>query len=254
MSRAAPGGDSRERWSDAMMRCRSGALFVLLTLVPVTAAGQTLADYDYENLKLRGFGVDAGYVWPNMVEPTLSYGIRVDLGYLGPGVRIVPSITYWSSELKRRELDRLAVQLNNLPSLRDNGVVVEGSDLGQGDWTGLALGLDGQYVWAMPLGILTYLGMGLTAHALNARGEVIEGTFVEEALDALSAGVTGLAGIEFEPVRRLRLFAEARYTLLSDLRYASVRFGASLLVPGTGDATAVGMAPAERRARGGAGR
>ncbi|HEY8470018.1 MAG TPA: hypothetical protein VIL18_10270 [Longimicrobiales bacterium] len=235
-----------------MMRCWSGALFVLVALVPATAAGQTLADYDYENLELRGFGVDAGYIWPNMVEPTLSYGMRVDLGYLGPGVRIVPSLTYWSSALKRQELDRLAAQLNNLPALRDNGVVVQGSDLGEVDWTGLAFGLDGQYVWAMPLRLLTYLGLGLTAHALNARGEVIEGTFVEDALDSFSAGVTGLAGIEFEPVRRLRLFAEGRYTVLSDLRYAGVRFGASLVVPGTGDATAVGMAPA--RARGGAGR
>lgn len=235
-----------------MKRCRIGALSFLLILVPATAAGQTLADYDYENLKLRGFGVDVGYVWPNTVEPTLSYGIRVDLGYLGPGVRVVPSVTYWSSALKRRELDRLAAQLNNLPALRDNGVVVDGADLGEVDWTGLAFGLDGQYVWAIPLRMLTYVGVGLTAHALNARGEVIQDTFVEDALDSFSAGVTGLAGLEFEPVRRLRLFAEGRYTVLSDLRYAGLRFGASLIVPGMGDATAIGLAPVG--GRGGAAR
>ncbi len=154
----------------------------------------------------------------------------------------MPSLTYWSSELKRAELDRLAEQLSSLPTLRNRGIVVSGSDLGAVDWSGLALGLDGQYVWVMPGGFLTYLGAGFSAHMLNARGEGIKNTFVEDALDALSAGLTGLAGIEVEPLRQLRIFGEVRYTVLSDLRYPGLRFGASFMLPGAAGATVVGSA------------
>lgn len=226
-----------------MKRSWSVVASVVLILAPAAAHGQTLEDYDYENLSFRGVGLDAGYIWPNKVRSTPSYGLRVDLGYLGPGLRVVPSLTYWSSQLKREELDRLAEQLSSLEALRNRGVVVDGSDLGVVDWSGLALGLDGQYVWVMPGGFLTYLGAGFTAHMLNATGTGIEDTFVEDALDALSAGLTGLAGIEAEPVRRLRIFGELRYTLLSDLRYPGVRIGASFMLPGAAGATVVGSAP-----------
>src|SRR5690606_20694464 len=94
---------------------------------------------------------------------------------------------------------------------------------------------------------LTYLGAGFSAHMLNARGEGIENTFVEDALDALSAGVTGLAGVEIEPVQRLRIFGEVRYTLLSDLRYPGLRIGASFMLPGAAGATVVGSVPSSGR-------
>jgi len=233
-----------------MKRSWTLAASVLLTLVPAMAQAQTLEDYDYENLSFRGVGLDVGYIWPTKVMSTPSYGIRVDLGYLGPGLRVVPSLTYWSSELKSEELDRLAEQLSSLPTLRNRGIVVSGSDLGEVDWSGLALGLDGQYVWVMPGGFLTYLGAGFSAHVLNARGEGIQNTFVEDALDALSAGLTGLAGIEVEPVRRLRLFGEVRYTVLSDLRYPGLRFGMSFMLPSAAGATVVGSAATGEHGRG----
>lgn len=225
------------------------AASVLLMLAPAAAQAQALEDYDYENLSFRGVGLDVGYIWPNKVASTTSYGIRVDLGYLGPGVRVVPSLTYWSSQLKRTELDRLADQLSNLQPLRDRGVAVGGSDLGTVDWRGLAIGLDGQYVWVMPAGFLAYLGAGITGHMLNASGAVIDDTFVEDALDAFSAGATALAGVELEPVRRLRIFGEVRYTLLSDLRYPGLRVGASFMLPGAAGATVVGSAATGERGR-----
>ncbi|MFO7262182.1 MAG: hypothetical protein DIU52_013585 [bacterium] len=232
-----------------MKRSWTALASVLLVLVPAAAQAQKLEDYDYENLSFRGVGFDVGYIWPTKVEPTASYGIRVDLGYLGPGLRVVPTLTYWSSELKSAELDRLAEQLSSLPALRNRGIVVRGSDLGAVHWSGLALGLDGQYVWVVPGGFLTYLGAGFSAHLLNARGRGIDATFVEDALDALSAGFTALAGIEVEPVRRLRLFGEARYTALSDLRYPGLRFGASFMVPSAAGAATVGSAGTVERGR-----
>ena len=88
--KAGPGG-----WITATV-----ALLVLLQ--PGVAQGQGLAEFDYENLAFRGFSVEGGYICPTRVEPTFSIGTRLDLGYLGPGVRIVPGITYWSSTMKDR--------------------------------------------------------------------------------------------------------------------------------------------------------
>ena len=76
-------------------------LFGFLMLTSVSAAqAQTLADYDYENLTFRGFGFDYGYIWPNKVESTDQYSVRLDLGFLGPAVRIATTLSYWSSALR----------------------------------------------------------------------------------------------------------------------------------------------------------
>jgi len=197
-------------------------------------AGQTLEDYDYENLRLRGLGLEVGSVWPNKVAATLAYGIRADLGYLGPGVRIASTLAYWSSELKQRELDRLAAQLSRLPALRERGVRIEGEDLGAMDWSDLGLSVDGQSVWVLPARVLGYVGLGASVHVLNGSGALIADTFVEDLLDTVTAGLAVLGGLEFEPVPGFRVYGEARYTLQSDLRYPAVRVGGTLFLPGAG--------------------
>jgi opacity protein-like surface antigen len=206
-------------------------LAVLALLLPSAAAGQGLADYDYENLAFRGVGLDWGYIWPSKVDATQTYSMRIDLGYLGPAVRIAPTISFWSSSLKRSELDRLADRLSQLPPIDNAGVIITADDLGQVDWSNLTLGVDAHFVWTAPLDIITYLGAGLGLHALNGRGETIDDTFVEDLLDSTTAGAALMGGIEFQPTSRLRLYGEARYTLASDIRYPGVRVGAALMLP-----------------------
>src|SRR5437868_5245249 len=69
---------------------------ICVICVKQNAEAQTLADYDYENLTFRGIGVDYGLIWPSKVDRTGAYSLRLDLGFLGPGVRVSPSVTYWS--------------------------------------------------------------------------------------------------------------------------------------------------------------
>jgi hypothetical protein len=215
-----------------MLRCllRTGPA-VLALLLPAAAAGQALEDYDYENLAFRGIGIDWGYIWPSKVDATPTYSIRFDLGYLGPAVRIAPMISYWSSSLKRSELDRLADQLEQLPPLMDAGVQIDAADLGDVDWSNLTIGVDAHVVWTAPLDIITYVGAGLGLHALNGRGDAIDDTFIEDLLDSTIAGAALMGGIEFQPIARLRLYGEARYTLASDIRYPGIRLGAALMLP-----------------------
>lgn len=196
-----------------------------------TAHAQDLADYDYENLTFRGIGFDYGYIWPGKVEPAPMYSVRLDLGFLGPAVRISPSISYWSSAFRTRELDLLADRLSELPALRDRGIDLTADDIGSVDWSDLVLALDAHVVFTAPYQIITFVGAGVGLHALNGRGSAVENTFVEDLLDSTSAGAALMAGAEFQPIERLRIYGEARYTVVTDVRYPGVRIGASLMLP-----------------------
>jgi hypothetical protein len=202
-----------------------------LVLCAFDVHAQELADYDYENLVFRGIGFDYGYIWPTKVESAPVYSVRLDLGFLGPAVRISPSLSYWSSQFRASELDRLADRLNNLPPLQEQGVVITADDLGRVEWSDLTLSLDAQVVWTAPLDIITFVGLGASIHALNGRGDAIADTFVEDLLDSTTAGVAVLAGAEYQPIPRLRLYGEARYTVVSDVRYPGIRLGAALMLP-----------------------
>jgi opacity protein-like surface antigen len=213
------------------MSVRWLAVTLLLAGAPAAAAGQDLADYDYENLSFRGVGLDYGYIWPTRVQSTAQYSARIDLGYLGPGLRIMPTLSYWSSEFRRSELEQLATQLEQLPVLQEQGVDISADDLGTVEWSDLALGVDAQMVWTTPLQMLTFVGANLSLHALNGRGDAIGGTFIEDLLDSTTAGVAVMAGAEYPVSPQLRVYGELRYTLVSDVRYPGVRVGAALMLP-----------------------
>jgi len=212
-------------------------LALLLSVACVLAAGepssaQELSDFDYENLSFRGLGLAAGVVLPNRVDPTVSFNARVDLGYLGPGVRIVPTVTYWSSDLKEaevREFEGQLVQLinRNLPPSQH----LDSLDLDRITWSDLAFGLDAHVVWALPsAGLLTYAGGGFAAHILNGDGAAIEGTFVEDLLDRITAGINAHVGLEYPITPQLRAYGEGRFELLQDLRYLEFRAGIQIMV------------------------
>lgn len=211
---------------------------LLLLAAPALASAQALEDYDYENLSFRGFGLDVGYIWPNRVEPTFAYALRADLGYLGPSLRIVPSISYWTSTLDADELTRIAAQLSRLDALQQDGVVITAADLGEIDWSDVSIGFDAQYAWQPAARLLAYAGAGTALHVFNGNGQSVDGTFMEDLLDTITAGISTMAGLEFAPVEALRLYGEGRFTLMDNVRYPEVRVGASFALPLTGPAGA----------------
>jgi hypothetical protein len=199
---------------------RTVILVSVLALVGAPPGGaQELADFDYENLTFRGVGLEWGYVWPNKVEPTPSYGVRVDLGYLGPGLRITPSLTYGSSRMKRSEVAQLE---NRVASLIAGAPSVA---LGTIDWSDVAFALDAQMVWRVPYGILTFAGLGASVHFLNGDGVAIADTFIEDLLDSVSAGLGLHAGVEYPLNDHFRIYTSGRLELLEDIRYSAIRAG-----------------------------
>ncbi len=206
----------------------TGAIAVLALLQPGIAYGQGLADFDYENLAFRGLSFETGYIFPTRVMSAYSFGTRIDLGYLGPGLRIVPGITYWSSTMKRSEVAELERKVEEL--LEQAGVgVVPPVDLGQIDWTDVALTLDGHFVWSVPFNTLTYLGLGVSAHLVNGDGAAINDTFVEDLLDSVSAGFNVHWGLEFPIHPNFRFYGLSRYEIQQDLRYLEIRFGGQFM-------------------------
>lgn len=210
-------------------------LLLVLLLLPARAAAQGLADYDYENLQFRGLGVEFGRVWPTETRPAFSFGVRADMGYVGPNVRIIPSARFWSSSLRDSEVNRLADQIIRICEKQPGATCPTSLDLGEVQRSDLELAADAHYVFDLTAPVRPYAGAGLSLHLLNGRGEFINGTFVEDLLDTVVPGFDVIGGFDMPVAPSLKLLTEARVTLTSDVQFVNVVVGGSWTLPaGTG--------------------
>jgi len=202
---------------------------VATSAAPCEAPGQDLADYDYENLSFRGISFDLGYLYADNVEDTRTVGVRFDLGFLGPGFRIMPGVTYWESTLAGPEVDQFETRLGTLTEDQGGTVPPGGFDLGVIERSDVVLGLDGHYVWAMPLNLFFSTGVGLSAHFLDGSGPTIDGTPVEDLLDSVSAGFNLHAALEYPIAERVRIHGGSKVEILGDLNYVEFRAGLTFI-------------------------
>ncbi|MBM4185200.1 MAG: hypothetical protein FJ207_13450 [Gemmatimonadetes bacterium] len=209
----------------------------LIGAFPNATAAQELADLDYEHLGFRGFGFDWGHLWPTRVERTGSVGLRIDMGYAGPGLRIVPNVSYWSSALVQGEITELEDRIEQLIT-DQSGTASPPLDLGTIEWRDVAVGVDAQVVWDSLLDVLTYGGIGVTAHVLDGDGDAIAGTFIDDLLDSVTAGFNLHFGLEYPLTDRLRIYGVSKYEVMSDLQFFTVRAGWQIMTgpnaPGEG--------------------
>lgn len=200
---------------------RAGAC---LALLPAAAAAQESVSHrlGIDRLRFSGIGGQAGVVKPQQILSAPSYTLVVDYGEIAPAWRIVFNVTYWGSRFEDRAVRAYA------DSLR--AVIVDptgDADIQLGDITvsDIAFSADvrreiGGTAWIRP-----FVGGSLAAHVVNADGRLIDGTFVERAIDNIAAGLGAMAGIELRFLGHLAVNAQARYDLLSLARFASVRVG-----------------------------
>jgi len=200
-----------------------GVLFALLLMGARPAAAQGLADFDYENLSFRGVMLEGGAVFPSGVESTGSFGMRADLGFLGPGVRVTAGLSRWSSSLRRSEVRALEERVEELVQAETGSRPTV--NLGQISLSDVAVNADAHVVWRVPPGFLTYAGAGGTAHVLRGGGAAIEDTFIQDLLNAIRAGVNVHAGVEVPLTRQFRLVGETRYELVQSFSYLQFRLG-----------------------------
>jgi opacity protein-like surface antigen len=142
----------------------------------------------------------------------------------------LPRVAYFSSTMTRSEVIKLENRVAELVFDQNPLAPLPSVDLGVIDWSAVSLGVDGQFVWRVPFDVLTYLGLGVAAHFQNGGGDAIDGTFVEDLLDSTVAGMNIHGGVEFPVTSRVRLYGDARYEFLGDLRFGAVRGGVQLMI------------------------
>lgn len=201
-------------------------------LAPGSLAGQmTWEDYDFRDLEFQGIGFEAGHIWPERVVSTTTFALRLDLGFVAPGTRIVPTARYWSSSLAADEVDRLAMQIVLVCERQVNVTCPAELDLGEVRLSDLELGLDAQHLFFMNRRITPFVGASIGLHLLNARGDFIDGTFVEDLLDTVSPGVGPTLGVNLRLGSSFQIMSEVRLMLASDVRYASLSAGGVWTLP-----------------------
>lgn len=208
---------------------RSAAVAALLLAVPAAARAQDMADYDYENLVLSGVGVHVSEIFPSRSEPATALNVRVDLGLLGPNVRITPGLTFWSTRLRDGEVAEMERRIER--SCENAGVSCPGVELGDVEISDFSLDVDAHFLWATDYAVEPYAGAGVSLHLLNGRGDFVDDTFVEDLLDAIAPGFNLVGGLELPVTESLRVMGEARGVLTGNVRYISVGVGGAWRFP-----------------------
>ena len=209
-----------ERWNDG----KRGALIVLgLTIIPsfhLSAQG-ALNQFSYDNLRFSGLQLDVGVLGASQLTGALVGGIRVDYGRIAPKVRLLLGVSYFRSQFGNDARSRFEQRLDSIvnPGTPDN---INLGTIRLSDFIG---DIDFQFVFPQGHGINAYVGAGVSIHARNGSGPAINGTFVEDALDVITAGLNGTIGFEFDLSHAFRFTLDGRGMLSSGLKTASVRTG-----------------------------
>ena len=192
-------------------------------------AAQQLDQYDYGNLRLRGGGADIFITFPNNTKSTLGFGGRVDFGYLGPQARLMVRGGYWGSELSEDETLKFSRQIEELVNEQNPGADVS-VDLGDIKRSALFFGVDLHWMPRGPREIVRpYLGLGGDIYFLNGSGDAINDTFVEGALDLFTAGISGVAGLEFGVGGGFTFYTDLRGSLVADVSSINLSVGLAYL-------------------------
>jgi opacity protein-like surface antigen len=197
---------------------------LLLTAVPsfrLSAQG-VLDQFSYDNLRLSGIQVDVGPLGASNLKGAIVGGVRLDYGRIAPRVRVLLGLSYFRSEFDNDARARFEQRIRALVNDPDSNFTV---NVGRIFWSDLTGDLDLQYVFPQGRGVTTYVGAGASVHLRNGSGGAINGTFVEDALDEISAGFNATVGVEFHLSRGWRFTLDGRGVISSGLSTVSLRSG-----------------------------
>jgi len=198
-------------------------LVILLSGHPTIrlSAQGVLNQFSYDNLRLSGIQLDVGLLGASDLTGATVGGLRIDYGRIAPKVRLLLGLSYFHSQFDQQARTRFERRLDSIvnPSTPDS------VNLGRIALSDLIGDIDFQLVFPQGHGITAYLGTGVSIHMRNGSGTAINGTFVEDALDVITAGLNGTMGFEFNLSPAWRFTVDGRGVLSSGLRTASLRTG-----------------------------
>lgn len=203
------------RWISAA----AGALALLATPGLARAQGSLFDRID--RLRLRSLSLAYGPVTPKNVVGTQSFGAEADYGQIAGHWHVVFDVGYWASRFDNETVARFVDQLKQsvVDPTGDDSIVADRVRVSD-----LSLEVEGRWMPGSATVLLRpYLGGALGAHVVNVQSKLIDHTFVASALDGVATGLTAVAGLELAPLPRLGIGVEARYTLMSNVRFGTVR-------------------------------
>ena len=188
---------------------------------PLAAQG-VLNQFSYDNLRFSGIQVDAGPLGSSELTGTIAAGLRIDYGMIAPHVRVLLGLSYFRSQFDNQARARFEQRIRQfvIDPAGDDTIRV-----GRIFWSDLTADLDLQYAIPQGRGIMTYIGVGTSVHLRNGSGGFIKGTFVEDALDEVSAGFNMSVGAEFALSKAWRFTVDGRGVVSSGLSTISLRSG-----------------------------
>ncbi len=212
-------------------RERSASIGLALILIAVgsqQAGGQGLFErLNLDKLRLTAMGGSYGAIQPTQMEATQAYSIHADYGEIADRWRVVFNVTYWGSRYRENVVRDFADSVGRSVEDPEGNAELIASGIAVSD---IAVG--GDVRWMSPMRFVRfkpYLGGNLSFHVLNAEGKLINGTFLEQSLDNIAVGVAGIGGIDIVVFSHLSVGAQARYDLLSGIRYSSLRLAGTYL-------------------------
>jgi hypothetical protein len=185
------------------------------------AAQGVLNQFSYDNLRLSGIQLDAGLLGASDLTGATIGGLRVDYGRIAPKVRLLLGLSYFHSRFDQQAINRFERRLDSIV----NPGTPDAIDLGRISLSDIIGDIDFQFVFPQGHGVTAYLGTGISIHARNGGGAAINGTFMEDALDVITAGLNGTMGFEFNLSQAWRFTVDGRGVLSSGLRSVSLRTG-----------------------------
>lgn len=206
-----------------MVLTRVGQVTLALLLVPAGARAQGFFEqFSYEGLGLRGIGVDAGAVVSDRLTRAWSPGLRVDYGRIAPNVRVLFGASVFRGEFNQTEIETFEQRLRGVVVNPPPGLEI---NVGRITWTDVELDLGLQYLFEQSRRVTTYVGVRASVHVRDGSGPAIDDTFVEDALDTITAGAGAALGVEVALARWFALTADLGGGLTSELLTASARGG-----------------------------
>jgi len=146
--------------------------------------------------------------------------MRFDYGRIAPHVRVLLGLSYFKADFSSAARARFEQRLDSVvnPTRKDT------INLGRITWSDVAGDVDLQYVLPQGHAVTAYMGIGIGAHIRHGSGPAINGTFVQDALNEITAGLNGTIGAEIG-AKRWRFTIDARGVLSSGLSTVSLRTG-----------------------------
>lgn len=202
---------------------RAAVVAVVVGVRPLAAQGP-LDALTLDKLQLTSLGVSVGRILPSQIEPATIYAVSSDYGEFARNWRAIVGVSYFGSRYRDVVVQTFVDSLNRNLSSGGGTATVEPSKISLYDVTFSA---EARYTPAHSGELKPYFGLGFAAHVINAEGRLIDGTFVERALDNIASGLFVTGGISVKIVSHFGIEGGARADLLSGFRSTQVRAGAA---------------------------